>query len=127
MNQENKFAVILDKAKISYLRQFSISPFFVDFFLPDFNLCIEIDGFQHRFDAKRSQYQYDQRRDAFIRSEGYRMIRLSNHQVARMKEDFFAKKFLPSLRLGRMVDMKRYRSTARRRVGCCIKGFNRRG
>ncbi len=63
-------------AGIHFRRQQIIDPFIVDFYCHQAALIIEIDGDIHQY-----QQQADQRREAFLRSHGYRIIRFSNKQV----------------------------------------------
>jgi very-short-patch-repair endonuclease len=59
-----------------FRRQHSISPFIVDFCCPERWLVIELDGGQHVESAAA-----DQRRTAFLEAQGYRVLRLWNHEV----------------------------------------------
>jgi very-short-patch-repair endonuclease len=61
---------------IHFRRQQIIEPFIVDFYCHQAALIIEIDGDIHQY-----QQHADQRREAFLRSRGYRIIRFSNEQV----------------------------------------------
>ncbi|HEX4553617.1 MAG TPA: endonuclease domain-containing protein [Xanthobacteraceae bacterium] len=62
----------------SFRRQTPIGPFIVDFVCHDARLIIEIDGGQH-FEAQNEKR--DARRDRFLASKGYRVLRFSNHDV----------------------------------------------
>jgi very-short-patch-repair endonuclease len=59
-----------------FRRQFSIGPFFADFVCLEAKLIVEVDGSQH---AER-QVQ-DKRRSAFLRSDGFRVLRFWNFEV----------------------------------------------
>jgi very-short-patch-repair endonuclease len=48
--------------------------FFVDFYLPHYGLCIEIDGGIHK---KEKEIKYDEIRDFHIKKAGYGLLRLS--------------------------------------------------
>lgn len=50
----------------------------VDFYLPKYNLVLEIDGKYH---SKRGQKAKDKHRERIIKSMGYKLKRLSNSQV----------------------------------------------
>lgn len=63
-------------AGIHFRRQQIIEPFIVDFYCHQAALIIEIDGDIHQF-----QQEADRRREDFLRSHGYRIIRFSNEQV----------------------------------------------
>jgi very-short-patch-repair endonuclease len=67
----------------SFRRQTPIGPYVVDFMCPAASLVIEIDGGQH-FEAQ--QMKRDTRRDAFLRSKGYRVLRFNNHDVMTNKQ-----------------------------------------
>jgi len=59
-----------------FRRQFSIGPFFVDFGCLGAKLIIEVDGSQHADERER-----DERRSAFLRTNGYRVLRFWNFDV----------------------------------------------
>ena len=59
----------------SFRRQTPIGPYIVDFVCHAANLIIEIDGGQH-FETEHEQR--DARRDAFLASKGYRVLRFNN-------------------------------------------------
>jgi very-short-patch-repair endonuclease len=62
----------------SFRRQTPIGPFIVDFVCHDARLAIEIDGGQH---YEPTHMERDVRRDAFLKSKGYRVLRFNNHEV----------------------------------------------
>src|SRR5438876_8163756 len=62
----------------SFRRQTPIGPFVVDFVCHAAGLVIEIDGGQH-FESEH--LKRDARRDAFLKSKGYRVLRFNNHDV----------------------------------------------
>ena len=59
-----------------FRRQQPIGPYIVDFACMPEKLLVELDGGQH---AERAAH--DQRRDAFLRSKGYRVLRFWNNEV----------------------------------------------
>ncbi len=59
-----------------FRRQYSIGPFFADFFCQEAKLVIELDGSQHA-----DQWDRDEQRTEFLRDEGYVVLRFWNHQV----------------------------------------------
>jgi very-short-patch-repair endonuclease len=65
-------------AGLSFRRQVPIGPFIVDFVCQRHRLIVEIDGGQHAADPKR-----DQRREEWLRSKGYRVLRFWNTEVLR--------------------------------------------
>jgi very-short-patch-repair endonuclease len=62
----------------SFRRQAPIGPYVVDFVCHDAQLVIELDGGQH-FESEHARR--DARRDAFLRSKGFRVLRFNNHDV----------------------------------------------
>jgi len=62
----------------SFRRQTPVGPYIVDFICHDANLVIEIDGGQH---FEPEHIKRDARRDAFLSSKGYRVLRFNNRDV----------------------------------------------
>jgi very-short-patch-repair endonuclease len=60
---------------VAFRRQTPIGPYIVDFVSHSRKLIIEVDGGQHAYEAR------DARRDGLLRSEGFRVLRFSNHEV----------------------------------------------
>jgi very-short-patch-repair endonuclease len=58
-----------------FRRQQPIGPFIADFVCQAARLIVELDGSQHLDSA------HDQRRDAFLRSRGYRVLRFWNSDL----------------------------------------------
>jgi len=71
----------------SFRRQAPIGPYVVDFVCHAANLVIEIDGGQH-FEAEH--LKRGARRDAFLGSKGYRVLRFNNHDVMTNREGVLA-------------------------------------
>ncbi len=61
-----------------FRKQEQIGPFYVDFACHHAGLVIEVDGETHYVDGAR---QRDARRDAFLRGEGYTVLRFTNEDV----------------------------------------------
>ena len=59
-----------------FRRQQPIGPYIVDFACMPQKLLIELDGGQHA-----QQHTYDQKRDAFLREQGYKILRFWNNEV----------------------------------------------
>ena len=57
-------------------RQNSIGPYICDFACLEAAIVVELDGSQHV-----EQSDYDERRDAFLRSQGFRVLRFWNNDV----------------------------------------------
>ncbi|MHB1110978.1 MAG: cobaltochelatase subunit CobN, partial [Devosia sp.] len=64
---------------IHFRRQVSIGPYFADFACHHPKLIVELDGDTHGTDEARV---HDARRDAFLASAGYRVLRFTNRDVA---------------------------------------------
>ena len=60
---------------LKFYRQYAIEPYICDFVCRDLDIVIEIDGGQH------NESEYDQKRDAFLSNEGYRVFRYWNNDV----------------------------------------------
>lgn len=54
----------------------------IDFFLPDTNYAIEIDGACHR-----EQVKYDRQRDTYLASQGIKTIRFTNQQILKNQQE----------------------------------------
>ncbi|PZR89854.1 MAG: UDP-N-acetylenolpyruvoylglucosamine reductase [Stutzerimonas stutzeri] len=65
-------------AGLKFKRQMAIGPFIADFCCFEGRLIVELDGEPHETDEARER---DRRRDAFLRSEGYQVLRFSNERV----------------------------------------------
>jgi very-short-patch-repair endonuclease len=63
---------------VGFRRQTPIGPYIVDFVSHSAKLIIELDGGQHFDDVHESR---DARRDKFLRSKGFRVLRFSNYDV----------------------------------------------
>jgi very-short-patch-repair endonuclease len=63
-----------------FRRQFPIGPFVADFASIDYRLIIELDGGQHEESSS------DARRDRFLNSAGWRVLRFWNNDVMRNRE-----------------------------------------
>jgi phosphoribosylformylglycinamidine synthase len=65
-------------ADVKFRRQHTIGPFIVDFFSPDHQLIVEVDGDVH---AEAEQAEYDTGRTIELEKLGYRIIRFTNDEV----------------------------------------------
>ena len=61
--------------QLKFKRQAPIGPYVVDFICFEYKLIVEVDGSQH------SESEADFRRDAWLRSEGYKVLRFWNNDV----------------------------------------------
>jgi very-short-patch-repair endonuclease len=62
----------------SFRRQTPIGPYVADFVCHAAHLVVEFDGGQHFEDANMKR---DARRDTFLASKGFRVLRFNNHDV----------------------------------------------
>jgi hypothetical protein len=62
-----------------FRRQAAIGPYVVDFVCFAARLIVELDGDSH--DGEEAQVEYEQRRQAWLESQGYRFLRLSGRQL----------------------------------------------
>jgi primosomal protein N' (replication factor Y) len=67
-------------ADCKFVWQAPIGPYFADFCCRERGLIIEADGGQHAYS------DHDQRRDAFLRAAGYRVMRFWNHDIMANRE-----------------------------------------
>lgn len=66
---ENSVANILDDLGIKYQPQFFINPYHYDFYLPDYNILLEVDGGLHNT-------RYDEYKEKLTKEYGYRLLRI---------------------------------------------------
>ncbi len=74
-----------------FRRQQPIGPFFADFICFEKKLILEVDGPHHE-----DQKEYDQRRDDWLRREGYQVLRIANEEF-QINEVMAYKKILTAL------------------------------
>ena len=67
-----------------FVRQHSIGPFTVDFICRKAALVIEVDGATHSDDR---DIAYDQLRTAYLKSQGYRVLRILNDDIYHRFDD----------------------------------------
>jgi len=68
---------------LRFRRQVPIDHYIVDFACLEARLVIEVDGGQH------SESQTDKMRDAYLRSQGFRVLRLWNNDVLSNREGVY--------------------------------------
>ena len=61
-----------------FVRQISVGPYIADFACRDCKLIVEVDGATHGTDA---EVNYDERRSAYLREQGYHILRFWNDDV----------------------------------------------
>ncbi len=65
----------LQQLNVKFRRQHPIGPYVVDFMCTERELIVEVDGGQHNGSL------YDERRDRWLREQGYRVVRYWNDDV----------------------------------------------
>jgi adenine-specific DNA-methyltransferase len=65
-------------ADFKFRRQFPLGNYIVDFVCLERRLILELDGGQH---GEPDQTRYDAARDAWLHSQGFKVLRFWNHQV----------------------------------------------
>jgi len=70
-------------AGAKFRRQHPVEPYVLDFYCHDLKLAIELDGGQHNEDAGRA---HDERRSAFLASQGITVLRFWNNDVFQQTE-----------------------------------------
>ncbi len=63
---------------VQLYRQKPIGNYIVDFYAPKANVVVEVDGSQH---MEGEHVEADSQRDAYLASEGFRVLRFDNLQV----------------------------------------------
>ncbi len=68
---------------MAFRRQSPIGNYIIDFECRRAKLCIEVDGPQH---GTRSALSYDAERTTWLMSQGYEVLRFTNHDVLRQTD-----------------------------------------
>jgi very-short-patch-repair endonuclease len=63
-------------SRLKFRRQQPVGVYVVDFFCPDKKLIVELDGGQHQ-----ERVGHDEVRDAWLKSEGYTVLRYWNNEM----------------------------------------------
>lgn len=71
---------------VTFRRQYSMGSYIIDFFCYELGLIIEIDGAIH---GEVGNIEKDKKRDAWLRSEGYNIVRYTNEQVLENTEGVY--------------------------------------
>jgi very-short-patch-repair endonuclease len=72
---ERRLWRLISRYRPKFTRQLPIGPYTVDFACREAKLIVELDGSQHAESAS------DRRRDAFLRKEGWAIIRIWNNEL----------------------------------------------
>jgi len=68
------------KLGFQFRRQYPIGPYYADFVCIEKHLVVELDGYHHGTDEA---IKYDNRRTDFIKSQGWKIIRIPNGKIRR--------------------------------------------
>ena len=63
---------------LKFRRQHGMGPYIMDFYCPEYRLCIELDGEVHHTDGA---YWHDQERSRFLHENGITVLRFENDVV----------------------------------------------
>jgi DNA polymerase len=77
---ERRLWEALRKLELNFRRQAPIGRFVVDFVQHASKLVVEIDGYYHQFEDRQTR---DAERDAWLRTQGYRVLRVPDDDVTR--------------------------------------------
>jgi very-short-patch-repair endonuclease len=77
---------------LKFKRQKPLGRYIVDFICEEIFLILEIDGGQHA-----EKIEYDQHRDAWLKSQGYTVLRFWNNEVMQQFEGVMQKIYLYTL------------------------------
>lgn len=80
LKQEAAFSRILKSRDIDFAFQYPIGPYVVDFFIPEKNLCIEIDSCD-KWDAKKRRRA--DLKDIELNNKGFTVVRINRHKVSK--------------------------------------------
>jgi very-short-patch-repair endonuclease len=97
-NLEIKFKEILEGFKIKYQRFFYAKPIksFYDFYLPEYNILIEVDGdFWHcnpsthlpQYESQKKNIKKDQIKNEWAKENGYKILRFWEYDINNNLED----------------------------------------
>jgi len=89
-SSEKKLAHFLRYFRVKHFEQYVLHGWIVDFFLPQHNFVVEVDGYHHQLPQRREQ---DRERDAVLRSKGFRVLRYDTadceHRPRWVAEDIY--------------------------------------
>ena len=63
---------------VQFKRQYSVGPYFADFYCYKAKLIVELDGSQH---CELQAVEYDNRRTEYLQKQGFLVLRFSNIDV----------------------------------------------
>lgn len=72
---ENKVKIILDELNLNHISSWKVDNSFYDFYLPEYNLLIEVDGKQHH------SPKLNLPKNRLAKSKGYKLLRIKEKNV----------------------------------------------
>lgn len=63
---------------LKFFRQYSVGPYILDFYCPNLNLAVELDGGQHN---QCENKEYDAVRSEYLKARGIEVMRFWDHEV----------------------------------------------
>lgn len=79
LTQESQFARILRTEQVSFVFQEPIGRYIIDFFIPEKELCIEIDNIRG---WSKERYRRTKVRDRYLGRRGFRVVRIDKSLLA---------------------------------------------
>lgn len=70
----NNLCVYLYESNIEFQQEFKIDNYYYDFYLPKFNLIVEVDGLYHKFKKVKNK---DKLKENLAKSKGFELIRVT--------------------------------------------------
>ena len=78
-NPERKVREYLERAGIHFCQEFKIGTYWIDFYLPEARLAIEVDG--EYWHSSEKVMARDKQKDAFLQSQGVDFLRIKERVV----------------------------------------------
>ncbi len=85
---ERLFVSKLKEWKIKFVTQKIVYPYIADFYLPQYNLIVEIDGGSHFISGNSSNgyTKRDKNRNEVLKSAGFSVLHITNGDIAQFKK-----------------------------------------
>lgn len=91
-----------DQLGVRFRRQHPVGPYVADFACRPLRLIVEVDGGQHAVRCAR-----DQRRDAWLKEQGFSVLRFWNHDVLGDLDAVVDRIHMEVIRLAQALDARR--------------------
>lgn len=83
---ENQFSRILRLSGLKFVTELQLGFYFIDFALPDYKIALEVDG--REYHSKPEQTEHDAKKDEYLRSIGWSVIRIPSYAVFKSDEAY---------------------------------------